>query len=849
MLKTKLTTSILIAILGLSACSEQKTPEQYITSSQQLIENNQIGEAIVELKNAVVASPNNPRLRYLLGSAYIEEGNYIAAEKELEKSLSLGYQESIVPKISLAKMKLGKNEQVNALLESGINLSDNEYLLLLTYAGIAALQNSEIERAQDLFRQAVSLNEDAIYGQIAQAYLKQTTSEYRGALELIDKVLEESPNAKEALLLKGNLLYGLEEYELSAAIFSDYVSRSPKAVYVKYFQINSLMKAKSYEQAEKLVNWMLDKLEVAPLAHQYKAQLEYQKGNFQEAKIQGDKAAQWGEQFLTGKLIAGLSAYRLQDFEQAYAYLRPLEKYVNESHPVTRVLAILKLELGYTDEAIFSLNEMNDVDSEYLQMASDQLSLKGDVPSALSILERAEELSPNNAVIKAKKGMLMLREGDLNGIKSLEDALELDQSLVDAETTLALEYLKNDENEKVNGLISKLVDDEASVIRGLLLQGTQFSKLNSHGRAKQAFESILDIEPDNLAANFNLASYALVDNQFEKSIGLFQKVLLRSPNHQKAIQGFLSASVNSNKLPGGIQFLEKLTREKENYTYTTLGLATAYRLAGEHEKVIQLLSSRIESNNDVIAMPSLMVGDSYLALGQLGKAKETYQKGLSKFGNNYVLILREIGIDELQKNYSEAAKKINNALTIFPDSTPLKLLQANIAFLKGDRIEAKKYVDILNDKHVKNSLLSSLNGHFAYEDGLFDKASEYYYQAYQIKPDRLNTLSLARTLNVQNKPREAAELIENYLSVNQDTMMEFLLAELYVRSDKVKAVAYYKELANQYPTNTTLLNNLAWQLYLAEQYKEAFKYASKAIELNPSDQNILDTYDKIKGKM
>jgi putative PEP-CTERM system TPR-repeat lipoprotein len=846
MSRNKLTASILIAILGLSACSEQKTSEQYITSSQQLIENNKIGEAVVELKNAVVNDPSNAKIRYLLGSAYIEEGNYIAAEKELEKAISFGFLDSIIPKLSFVKVKLSKNQEVYALLEDGTNLSDNEYLLLLTYAGVAAIQDGELDRSQDFFNQAVSLNEEATYGKIARAYLHQTNSEYKEALKIVEQVLEQSPSVNEALLLKGNLLYGLEEYELSAAIFSDYVSRSPKAVYVKYFQINSLIKAKKFEEAERLVDWMLDKLEVAPLAHQYKAQLEYQKGNFQEAKLQGDKAAQWGEQFLTGKLIAGLSAYKLQDFEQAYAYLRPLEKYVNDNHPVTRVLAILKLELGYTNEAIVSLNKMNDADTEYLQLASEQLSLKGDVPSALSILDRAEELSPNNAIIKAKKGMLMLREGDLNGIKSLEDALELDQSLVDAETTLALEYLKNDEQEKVNGLISKLVNDETSKIRGLLLQGTQFSKLNSHDRAKKAFESILDIEPDNLAANFNLANYAMAERQFEKSIALYRKVLLRSPNHQEAIRGFLSASVNNKKLADGIEFLENLA---QGNTYTTLGLATAYRLAGKHEKVIQLLSSRIESNNDVIAMHSLMVGDSYLALGELDKAKEIYKKGLSTFGNNYVLILREIGIDELQKNYSEAAKKINNALTIFPDSTPLKLLQANIAFLKGDRIEAKKYVDTLNDKHIKNPLLSSLNGHFAYEDGLFDKASEYYYEAYQIKPDRLNTLSLARTLNVQNRHGEAAELIENYLSVNQDTMMEFLLAELYVRSDKVKAVVYYKKLANQYPTNTALLNNLAWQLYLAEQYNEAFKYASKAIELNPNDQNILDTYDKIKGKM
>ncbi|NMP30541.1 PEP-CTERM system TPR-repeat protein PrsT [Thalassotalea sp. M1531] len=836
--------------LGVTGCSETKTPEQYISSAKQLLADEQIDTAVIELKNAVLQTPRNPEIRTLLGAAYIEQAHYLAAEKEIEKAIELGATENLSDELSFVKLKLAKFDEVFSLLDNSPGASDEEYLLLLVYAGVASIQSAEIAQGQDYFSQAISLNEGAIYGQLAKAYLAQTKSDYEKALGIVEEVLASSTENDEALLLKGNLLYGLEQYQNAANIFEQYVKNKPRAVYVKYFQINSLLKANNYEEAEKHVDWLLSKLKDAPLAHQYKAQIEYQKGNYAEAKLSGEKAAQAGSQFLLAKMVAGLSAYQLKDIEQAYAHLRPLEQHISNNHSVKRVLAVVKLELGYTDEAVATLSELSgDGAEDFLQIASSELIASGNVPSALSILEKAEALAPKNASIKARKGLLLIKEGDDNGIAALEGALELDDSLENVETALALEYLAQDKDEKTKEIADRRIASEYSKVAGLLLQGIYYSKQKMHDQAKEVFEQIILLDSENVAALYNLAVYAAKNKQIDKAVEYLQIALTNYPNHKNALTLFVNLHDENQVIEKAIDKLESLVKDHNYPSYTTLALSTAYKSNGDVEKAIKLLEEQISVQNKVVPMYFILLGDCYMELAKISEARFKYQQGLSIYNNDYVLMLREIGTYELEKKYQKAADKTANALTYFSESVRLRILQAHTEFLAKNYDKAKEYLIELNKDKIKHHFVSSLNGYYAFNAKNYDTATEYYYEAYKSSPSRRNTLSLARALNGQGKQMEAAELLETYLSENKDNAIKVLLAELYGRFDTNMAIEVYRALVDEVPNNAVILNNLAWQLYLNKQYQEALKYAEKAIEINPHDKRLDDTYNKIKSNL
>ena len=82
--------SVLLLSALLSGCSE-KSMESHLADARNYVSQQQFDAAVVEYKNAIQKSPNAAEPRFELGRIYIQNKDYNAAEKELNKALELGY--------------------------------------------------------------------------------------------------------------------------------------------------------------------------------------------------------------------------------------------------------------------------------------------------------------------------------------------------------------------------------------------------------------------------------------------------------------------------------------------------------------------------------------------------------------------------------------------------------------------------------------------------------------------------------------------------------------------------------------------------------------------------------------
>ncbi|MGB1262283.1 MAG: XrtA/PEP-CTERM system TPR-repeat protein PrsT [Cognaticolwellia sp.] len=842
----KLSVVVFLALaMGLNACSENKSAEQYIADGQVSLQERDYNKAIIQLKNVVKMTPENPQARMLLGKAYLEQGSYVNAEKELEKAAIFGYTDNMPVLIGFVKMKLNKYQEVLDLVDSSVDLPNNEYQLLLVYAGISSVQNNNIEQAQDFFTQAISLNENAVYGQLSKAYLAQTNNDLLGALNTSEAILLKNASLNEALLLKGNLQFGLAQYQIAAETFAKYIKQVPNAVYVRYFEVKSLIKAENFADAESRIDFLMAKSKNAPLASQYKAEIKFYKGNYADAKRFAEQAAQAGAQFQLAKMIAGISAYQLKDTEQAYFHLRALEQSVSDNHPIKRILAIVRLELGYTDEALQALDKLSDVDEEFLQLASEKLVLNDDMPSAVNLLIRAEQLSPDSAIIKVQKGRLMLSEGDANGIAALEQALNLDPSLDEVKTTLVLEYLKKGDDEKAKTVIEEKLSRDESQISGLLLRGVYYSKQKQYDEAKKSFEKILLVEPKNIAALYNLGLIAINEENYSMAVTYYQKVLLIHPSHQGAIQQLSQAHLESDKLSETVQFLTSLQQTHSNNLNVMLGLAQNLRQQGDVKQAITLLKN-IDPQTTKPAGYWVILGDSYTQNREFEKASDTFTKALAQYPNHFVINLRKIATLELEKKYLEALQATNATYMKFPDNIDLQMLQGYYELLNKNYDAAEQRLNQLNNKKVSNSFIDNLAGQLALEQKKYELAVESFSQAYEKLPNRRNVISLARALKFNQQQHEAELLLTEYINDNPDAMaIKLLLANLYSFSDPQKSIEQYKMILQEQPDNVLALNNLAWGQYENDLPIQALANIEKAYEKQPHSILILETYGVI----
>lgn len=844
MKKTTIIASAVALALGVSACSEQKSLEQLLASANEHSAKRDFGSAVIELKNAVIIAPKSAQARLALGLAYLEQGNYIFAEKELEKAQQLGVDPStIAPALAQVKARLAKAEAVYQLVESSSDLNDEDYIIVLVYAGITALAENDSEKAQDYISQAIAINETSIYSKVGKAYLARLSENYAQGLKYIEDLLDESPNVAEAQLLKAHLLFALEDYELAATSFANYLEMHPMDYRVYYFEVDSLIKAQLFERAEAITDNLLSKFKKAPLALHYKAQLQYQKGLYAEAKAIAEQAMLAGADSAVTKLIAGASAYRLKDYEQAYNHLKPIERFLPNSHPIKKILAVIKLQLGYDAEAadsFIALEGLTNEDSNLLQSSTASFIAIGDFESAKKLIEKAEKVSPNNANLSAQKGFILLSQNDDEGIKSLERAIELDSSLTKVDLALGLQYLKANDISDATAVAERLIKEHEDVTAGYVLQGIIFSKTDMPQQAIASFNKALSIDSDDIPSLYNLALIKAdlgdIDIAFEK----FEQVLKLSPDHKGALKNYLTLAANSEQLLQTESFLKSINTE--NNLALNLALAQNLRLNEKTPEAIALLE-KFATAADVNSQYWAVLGDSYLNERQFGKANNAFSKGLQLEPNNYFHLLRKIGALAAMENYGEALVHTRKAFELFPENDRVIILLAYYETKNKNTLELERIFAIAQQKQLNHHLLDYVAGHVAMSNKSFDKAVESFSSAYEKNMSDENAMQLARALKFNGQQQEAEKVLESYVIANPDKMkMRLLLAQLYDQNSLDKKIEQYLAINAINPDNIAILNNLAWNQYKIGQVADALTNIEKAYNLSSDNIAILETY-------
>lgn len=857
----RIITSAIAIALSLSACSEQKTVEQLLASANQYSQQGQVSNAIIDYKNAVRLAPKNTDARLGLGKTYLNQGRYINAEKELERAVELGASYTQAGTLlAQVKARLDKVEEVEQFVKLSDELNENDYLTVLSYAGMVTLTDGQLTKAQDYFSQAAAILPSSPYSKLSQAYLLYIERDFSHSLQIINSLLMEQETFSEASLLQGYLYFSLANFEQASYSFEQYLESYPFDQNIRFFLVNSLIKAGEFEQANIITDKLLAIFKSSPLALQYKSQIEYQAANYLEAREYASQAIGYDDSFIIAKMVAGVSSYKLDELEQAYGYLISLEGVLPASHPINIILLSIKVKLGHTDDiasSVVKLNELenSDSDSDVLQITSAELINIGDFSSAQLLLKKAAQVSPSNANVQAQRGALLLSQKDLSGIKSLERALSLDPSLHDTEFALALQYIRGNEVVKAQAIANKWLESKNYQVSGNILNGLIAMKLDQVPQAKQYFQDALALDPKSISAIYNLAIVAAFNEETTKAIAGFKEVIELNPNHHNAIRRYSVLQTRQGNSAEVISFLSALHEQsklKSNASYPNLviGLAQNLRINKQVPAAITLLES-IKSEQNLSARYWSVLGSSYKQTGQLKQALSIYEQGIEALPNSYILYVGNISTLEVLQQFSEALALTKVANNYFPDDNNLMTMLAYLELANNNIQATKLQLKVLKGKGISNKIITATTARVAMQEKEYSLAIELYSELYEQEPKSNNVINLARALQFSKQGNEAEQLLESHLiKKSNDNRVRLLLAELYgmnnINNNKsTKIISTYLKIIDDQPNNITALNNLAWQQYQSNDIVNAQLNIEKALALTPNNIAILESYGVI----
>jgi putative PEP-CTERM system TPR-repeat lipoprotein len=837
--KTKiLNTVILIAFISIVGCSE-KTTDERLEEAAKLQQSGEITQAIIELKNALIAEPKSREARFNLGKLYYLSGQFANAEKELRMSEDLGETpDNFIP--LLAKSMYYQDD------------FDRVYLLTKQFKS----ENPQIQSEVDLFRylSAIRSNiDDAdalqfptnLIGDhliLAQTYQALYLGNLTEASEYLELFTQPEIEPLEKLLVAGFVHVQLEQNEAAVNDYTQAMGLLPNYYFIRFQLADLLVKIDELQKAQKHVDYLLDINADSAYANLLQAKIYFKKENFTAALVSAEKANPRGTVSLEASFIGGISAFKLKKPETAYLYLSQIADQFPPTHIVNRIFAEVRLQLGYVDEVLAQIKDIDISDEENSKLLGAIAVEKfrdGDLIDAAKYFAQANTIDKNNAKNQLREGLARLSTNDISGVKNLENAIKYDDSVNEAWMLLIESHLRN--NKPLEALKIAQKWQETDKINGLTLEGYIYLKTNENEKARSIFNQVLALEPLHLSTSRFLMLLDAREEKFTQAIDIAQQLISKNPSNFNLMIDLINFGIAQADLNAVEKFLKKTASENDNEIAPISALGLLYAWQKTPNIAIELLEKHIDRADPNFIM---VLGDIYIQQGQFDKAINTFQLWTNQFPNDSRGWFRLISTYEISGKIPLASETTQKALSLFPNDPRLIALNANYFIDLGKISEASGQLKSIEKYQSDIPGIQLFKGKLALSQKNYKAAVDLLSPYYDKHPSFENAVLLAYSLQGINKADKGAEVLEIELQKLGTAFIEFHTVAEYCTANKMydKAAKYYAMFLKKNPAHFITLNNYAAVELERGNLDSAENLAKEAVRLQPKSPFALDTY-------
>ncbi|MBU1078573.1 MAG: tetratricopeptide repeat protein [Spirochaetes bacterium] len=498
----------------------------------------------------------------------------------------------------------------------------------------------------------------------------------------------------------------------------------------------------------------------------------------------------------------------------------------------------------------------HEISSCYLQI--------NDIPAAKKYIEKAIQISPNNADHRFMLvNIYLLEKENKKAIDELKKITQIQENNYEAYFDIASIYQNIGNYEKAIHYYNKTLELKSNDENTLYNLGNIYFTLSQKRKAKEYFAEFVK-NTDDLESRFIYAYLLALTGEYEKALKVYQEMYKEFPDNTQLLKDMTETFYLMNKKDDCLQFLEVILNnttlhENDKKLYKAIKGELNNRSYAE-----KYFSNVVKANeNDLISNYGLykiyLRNKNYgklkpvlINLGKIFYHNENYQYAIIFFNKHKKLFPKNISpysylgiVYESLKQYDKAIIELKNALQIKSEDVKLNyylgvLFEANKNYKKA--INQYNKVIELDKKH----LYAYLRLGYLYNSMDQNKKNIATLQrAMKIMPEKPDIyLLLGIGYSRIKKYEQAINTFQKGLELNnRDLMLHFQLASAYDKNnDKENAIKELKSCIKLDNDDPEISNYLAY-LYAEENInlKEAEQLIN--VSLNIDDQNFayLDT--------
>ncbi len=837
----------LAAALGTTACT-QDSPQALVAQAQAALDKKDARSAVVHLKSALQADPASAPARVLLGRALLESGDPAGAEVELSKSLDQkADMGEVLPLLARALLLTGQGKKL-VTLYGGVTLQDKTvnagFMASLATAWALVGEKTKADAAIAAALAAVPDLPDAL---ILQARLMAGSSNFDGAMAIVDKVLSRDPKLYEALHLRGEIqLVAQSDAKAAEASFREALAVERSYVPSHLALISARLQARDIAGAKAQ---LADLKTVAPASPETvfkEAQVAYFDKDYAGAKETVQKLMRTASDNIGLLELAAAIEWQTGSLVTAERHLSTAIQRDPTLANARINLAHIQIRLGLPARALESIKpliESASPSSAALAVAGDATLQLGNLADAEDFLARAVAAAPADSRNRTALALTQLARGDQTKAFSQLETLASGSKDSYADIALISARLRQNDLNAALAAADALVRKEPGSASAHDLRGRVLLARRDDAGARSAFKTALSLEPRFFAAISSLAEIDMRDKQVERARKRFEDLIKEDPRNYLAVMGLADVryreGVPLDQVRETIKQAVKAAPTEPDPRLKLIEMLTAQR---------QVKAALAEAQDAAAAIPDNVrvldaLGRMQVADGNLQQALSTFKRITTIDGNSAMAYTRMAEVHRAEGNRGAAVANLRRAVEIDPR---LKAARINLVEILVDEKRSKEALEIARDLQRREPQSS---GGYLLEAAVHRKMKNHdgsvsaYRAGLQKATDRGELAANLFTSLLASGAWKAAESFGlDWIAKNPgDGAMHYYLGEGYLKAkDFRSAEKRFTEALALRPDYVPALNNLAW--VLVQQGKPgAVESAQKAVELLPSQPALLDT--------
>lgn len=441
-------------------------------------------------------------------------------------------------------------------------------------------------------------------------------------------------------------------------------------------------------------------------------------------------------------------------------------------------------------------------------------------------------------------------------IESFKTVLVYDNEAAAVHLRLAAEYVKL-------GMLSESLESAQTAVQldpksedGLLLLGGLHSTLKDYDKAIGYYKKVLELNPENTEAPMYLGAVYAEKKDYPQAVKYFESLAKNDEYATPHMAYYYLGRIRTDQ--GGdanLKLAAKAYRQalekKPDHADSVLALGQLLNKQGKVLDAVTLYKNfqRDQGPSEKIAE---ILSQVYLEQNDYTNALEQFEI-LEKRSDDQLSVKVRIALMLIElKRYPQAADKLFEVLRQVPDSDKIRFYLAAVFEEMG---EADKAIEHFKKVPAGSSFFSESVIHAAYllkTKRKTDEAIALVEGALKQKSDVPQFYSLAATLYDEKGEvaKSEATLNDGLAQFPENVQLNFFLGTIFDRKgQKDKVITQMRKVINMDPQHVQGLNYLAFTFAeMGEHLDEAEDLAQRAIDLEPKDGFILDTYGWILYK-